>query len=284
MLIDLQTHSTYSDGYLTPIKLVDFLSQNNVAIASLTDHNTVRGQQQFYKACKEKNIKTIPGLEVYVKLNHKRFNILWYNYQDDHRLHKMLRDSQIRRRNNVRRILNRLDFNLDVEKTLDKYTKYIPINHVIDDILEDPDNRKKIKKELDIEEIRIKDIVDNYLRNKDIGILRESYIDIKRILKLKEKIGGVIVLNHPGKHRNQLNDDFVDRLKSLGMEGIEKMSPHHSYGDIMSIQYLARRYDLIETGGSDFHISAGHNYPLQNSWEYFAIEDEQLRGIQKIIE
>lgn len=284
MLIDLQLHSTYSDGYLTPAELVDFLLSNNVSLASLTDHNTIRGQKQFRQACSRNHIRTIPGLEIYTKLNHKRFNVLWYNYRDDPELHKLLRNSQIRRRNNVRRILNRLDFRLDVEKTLDKYTIYIPINHIIDDILEDRGNREKIKKELDIKDIRRKDVADNYLLNKDIGVLRESYIDIKRVLKLREKIGGVLVLNHPGKYGNQLDEDFIGRLKELGVDGIEKMSPHHSYGQIMYIQYLTRRYDLVETGGSDFHVSAGNNYPLQNSWEYFGIDDSQLRRIQEIIE
>jgi hypothetical protein len=253
-------------------------------VASLTDHNTVGGQKQFYQACKEKGIKAIPGLEIYVRLNNKRFNVLWYNYEDDPELHKMLRNSQINRRNNVRRILRKLDFELNVEKTLDKYTKYIPINHIIDDILEVPENKEKIKEELGLEDVRGKDVIDNYLRNKKIGILRESYIDIKRILRLKEKIGGMIVLNHPGKYGNQLNDDFISKLKDLGVEGIEKLSPHHSYGDIMHIQYLARKYDLVETGGSDFHLSAGDNYPLQNAWEYFKIKDDQLRRIQEVIE
>lgn len=284
MLIDLQLHSTYSDGYLTPTQLADFLYRNNVSVVSLTDHNTVRGQPQFQRACKKKGIKTIPGLEVYAKLDHKKFNILWYDYQDDPELHKMLRNSQIRRRNNVRRILNRLDFKLEVEKTLDKYTKYIPINHVIDDILEAPENRKKIRKELGVEEIRRGDVADSYLLNKEIGVLRESYIDIKRILRLREKIGGVIVLNHPGKYGRQLNEEFFDSLKELGVDGVEKLSPHHSYSEIMNIQYLARKFDLIETGGSDFHVSAGNNYPLQNSWEYFKIEDDQLRRVREIIE
>jgi hypothetical protein len=52
----------------------------------------------------------------------------------------------------------------------------------------------------------------------------------------------------------------------------------------MHIQYLARKYDLVETGGSDFHLSAGDNYPLQNAWEYFKIKDDQLRRIQEVIE
>ncbi len=43
MLIDLQLHSTYSDGRLTPTEAAKFAVSNNVKVASLTDHNTVGG-------------------------------------------------------------------------------------------------------------------------------------------------------------------------------------------------------------------------------------------------
>jgi hypothetical protein len=284
MLIDLQLHSTYSDGYLTPTRLADLLSKKGIRVASLTDHNTVRGQYEFWRACQKKGIKTIPGLEIYTKLEYKRFNILWYNFSDHRHLHEMLRHSQIRRRNNIRRILKRLNFDLDIERTLDKYTKYIPINHIIDDILEVESNKKRIQEELDKEDIRLNDVIDNYFRNKEIGILRESCIDIKRVLDLKEKLGGEVILNHPGKYGGaHLKEDFISRLKEMGVDGVEKLSPHHSYSTVMYLQHIARKYDLIETGGSDFHTHAGDNYPVQNSWEYFKIEDEQLRRIKEII-
>lgn len=284
MLIDLQLHSTYSDGYLTPTQLADFLRDTGVEKASLTDHNTVRGQDEFFRACRKREIEVIPGLEVYVKLHHKRFNILWYNFQDHRQLHKMLRNSQIRRRNNIRRILKKLDFKLDIERTLDKYTKYIPINHIIDDILEVKENEERIRKELGKEDPGLNDIIDNYFRNKDIGILRESCIDIERILKLREKIGGNIILNHPGKYGSHLKEDFIRRLAEAGVDGVEKLSPHHSYSTVAYLQHLARKYDLVETGGSDFHRHIGGNFPVQNSWEYFEIHRDNLRGVEKIIE
>ena len=60
--IDLQFHSTYSDGSLTPTKLVNFLAKQKIKVASLTDHNTVAGLDEFFSACKKKEIKTISGI------------------------------------------------------------------------------------------------------------------------------------------------------------------------------------------------------------------------------
>ena len=63
MLIDLQLHSTYSDGYLTPNQLADFLSVNNIKVAALTDHNTIGGLDEFKSAFEKKKNKTISGGE-----------------------------------------------------------------------------------------------------------------------------------------------------------------------------------------------------------------------------
>ena len=99
MLIDLQLHSTYSDGYLTPAELVSFIAKQGVKAAALTDHNTVGGLGEFERACRARGIKPITGMELYVKLDNKKFNLLWFNFDDKNpELHKMLRAAQIRRR------------------------------------------------------------------------------------------------------------------------------------------------------------------------------------------
>ena len=50
----------------------------------------------------------------------------------------------------------------------------------------------------------------------------------------------------------------------------------------MYIQYLAREFDFITTGSSDFHRHEGNNYTIQNSWQYFKIDSKYLRKIGKI--
>jgi predicted metal-dependent phosphoesterase TrpH len=130
MLIDLQLHSTYSDGYLSPTKLVDFIAGEGVKIAALTDHNTVAGQNEFRAACRKKNIIAITGMELYVKLNSRKLNLLWYNFDDvSPELHNLLRESQVRRRSSVRKALEKLSnlkFDLDVNKIMDKLATSIP--------------------------------------------------------------------------------------------------------------------------------------------------------------
>ena len=287
MRIDLQLHSTYSDGYLSPTELAKFLADHHVKVAALTDHNTVRGTYEFRKACEKLKIKAITGIELYVKLGNHKFNVLWYNFDETNpRLHDMLRDSQKRRRNQMRNILKRMitqGFDINVNAIIDKYNHYVPINRVIDDILATPFNVALIKKQLDIKILREEDIISEYFHNKKITpVLRNSLIDIERVLKVRKKIGGQIILCHPAKH-SYIDKSLWSQFKEMGFDGIELMSPHHSYGAIMYIQHLAREHDFIETGGSDFHKYESNGFPLQKSWDYFHINAKYLKGIETII-
>ena len=286
MLIDLQLHSTYSDGYLSPTKLADFIAGQNVKVASLTDHNTVAGQNEFRAACRKKNITAITGLELYVKLNGQKLNLLWYNFDDANpELHNLLRESQVRRRSSVRKALEKLSnlkLNLDVNKIMDKYNHYMPINHIVGDIASEPKNLNKIKKELNLKNPREEEIIRHYFGNKGVARLRENYLNILRIFKLRKKIGGQLILCHPGKHY-KINYEMIAKLKNLGMDGLEVLSPHHSYNAIVHIQQIAKDFNFIETGGSDFHRYESKVFPLKKSWEYFKIDSCLLSGVKKII-
>ena len=286
MLIDLQLHSTYSDGYLTPTELAGFMANQGVKIAALTDHNTVGGLDEFKQACHARGIKPITGLELYIKLGAKKIGLLWFNFDSaDSELHKMLRNSQIRRRNVMRKSLANLiqiGFKIKAEKILDKYTHYTPINRVVDDILSVPANRAKIKRELESKNPREGEIISEYFYNKEIGRLHESCISIERILKLREKIGGQLVLNHPGKH-NHLKKELIEKIKKLGVDGIEVFSPHHSIGSIMCAQFRVHEFDFIATGGSDFHRHERGRGKIKNCYDYFKIDSKYLRGVNKII-
>lgn len=284
MLIDLQIHSTYSDGYLSPTQLVKFLVKNKVKLAALTDHNTVSGVAEFREAGKKMGLKTIIGMELYCSLGNRHFNILWYNFDyKNPELHNLLRETQRRRRGKVRKILEKLKdhgYEVDVGKILDKYNHYLAINKTGGAFYKQ--NKKRINQELGLKFPREEDILKKYFFSKEFGVLKESYINIERVIKLRDKIGGQLVFCHPGKH-NKYAGSLPEKLAKLGIDGIEVLSPHHSIGSVIYAQFLAREYDWIETGGSDFHLFAGNHFTLQHSWQWFKIESKYLRKIAKII-
>jgi hypothetical protein len=272
---------------LTPTEVVDFINAKGIKVAALTDHNTVGGLDEFRSACAAKGIKMIAGLELYVKYKNKRLNFLWYNFDDrSPALHKLLRDTQVRRRKKVREALNKLvarGFKIRVEDILDDFNHYIPINQVVDRFLAVPENSARVKSEMQTEILRESDVISLYFQNKENGYLDNTYVNLERILKLKKEIGGQIIFNHPGKY-NQLKKPLLEILKKMGVDGLEVLSPHHSYGAIMYAQFIARELNFIETGGSDFHRYEGNNFQIQDSWDYFKIDSFLLRRVNEIIE
>jgi 3',5'-nucleoside bisphosphate phosphatase len=285
MLIDLQLHSTYSDGYLPPSEVAKMISRHGVKIAALTDHNTIRGQNEFQSACSKLGIRAIKGLELYATLGRIRFNVLWYNFNDDPELHSLLRETQIRRKNQVRRILSKLagrGLKIDINKTLDRYMHYIPVNHLVDDLWKHPHNRKQIRKDTGLHLPREEHIIKTYFYNPKIAVLRESYLNVERIVKLRKKIGGQLILNHPAKYR-WIKTGVWEKLKKLGFDGIELLSPHHSLGAVMYMQALSKDLGFIESGGSDFHRFESGSHALSHSWQYFKIDSKYLRGVEEII-
>jgi len=286
MLIDLQLHSTYSDGFLSPAEVAEFIAARGVKIAALTDHTTVGGLKEFKLACDKYKIKTVAGLELYVKSNSKKFSLLWFNFDDNNpELHDMLRNIQIRRRGQARRALEKLvsqNFKIEVDKTIDKYNHYVPINRITRDIYDIKHNRNKINKLLGTKNPREEEIIKILFFNKKGPVLRESYIDIKRVISLRKKMGGQLILNHPAKY-SYVKKEFLEKLKKLGVDGVEVLSPHHSLGAVMYLQCMAEKLNFITSGGSDFHLRESNNCPLQNSWDYFKIDSRFLPGVEKII-
>ena len=286
MKIDLQVHSTYSDGYLTPAQLAVFLAGRGVKVASLTDYNTLAGQKEFKAACAKRHIKAILGLELYVKVGGRRLNILWYNYQAESvELQKILLETHLRRHRNVRvklEQLQKLGFHLEVEAILSKHPNYIPVNKVADELFSVPYNQKKIKRELGLKNPREEDLMVEYFFNKQTGKLQDAYISLERIMKLRKKVGGQIIFCHPG-HYNKMRGKIIPKLKQMGLDGLELLSPHHNHETIMYIQYLAEEFNFITTGGSDFHKFELPDKKIKYSWQWFEINSRYLRKIDKII-
>ena len=61
---DLHTHSTSSDGDLSPSELVSAAAEQNVEVIALTDHDTVLGCGEAAEAAKKRGIRFVPGIEI----------------------------------------------------------------------------------------------------------------------------------------------------------------------------------------------------------------------------
>lgn len=287
MLIDLQVHSIYSDGYLKPRELVNFLAKEGVRVASLTDHNTLAGLPEFFQACQTAKIKAIPGVEIYTRFNNRQINVLWYNLPiDNEKVNKLLINSQKHWENRLRQHLHKMVTKKMLvkgsEKIVDQFTNYVPTNRILDALLEIKGNRQLIEKATGEKYFREEDAIGWLFNNKKIGKLKPSCIDLKRIIKLRQELGGQLVFCHPGKSRF-LKTKLVVKLKELGIDGLEVLSPHHSLGTVFYLQDLANRLGMIMTGGSDFHRFEMIDQGLLSAYDYWRADSLDLRDIGEVI-
>ncbi|MCK9439102.1 MAG: PHP domain-containing protein [Patescibacteria group bacterium] len=290
MLIDLQLHSIYSDGYLTPKELVNFVAKNGVKVASLTDHNTFGGLDEFKEACLKHKIKAINGLELYCKYKNKKINILWYNFNENNQeLIKLLEESRRRRVFLVKRALLKLErrgFKID-KNILSEFDNYIPINRLSERVSSNKFNYNKIlktakSKDNSIKILREESVIRELFFHSKDERLNESYLDLERVVKVRKKAGGQLVFCHPGRY-NKYANNITQKLKEAGIDGIEVLSPHHSIGSVMYSQFLAENFDLISTGGSDFHRFEENSDYIRSSADWFVIDSRKLRRIKEII-
>ncbi len=286
MLIDLQLHSKHSDGFFSPKLIAKLLAKHEVKVASLTDHNSIAGQNEFQKACSSYGIKTINGLEIYARHNNYTFNVLWYNYDlESQKLLKLLQRTWSRRRKKMLMVIEAVKKKgliIDEKDYLKKHKNYLPINHLVSYIWKNKKNQKKIKNDLENNNPREEDIISNYFYPKDGLRLKEARVSFSRLNKLRNEIGGQLFLAHPCLHKN-INKNLIIELKKLGLDGVELLSPHHNYSSIVILSSIIKELDLMATGGSDFHLPANEGTGPKYSWQWFKIYSSYLRKINKVI-
>lgn len=200
-----------------------------------------------------------------------------------------MEESKKRRLSIVKKSLLRLEqrgFRVDLNYLLDDFNNYIPINRLLDKVMSNKINNSIVLKALKekmpyAKKFREEEIMSFVFFNKKKDYLRESYIDIERVVGARKIVGGQLVFCHPGKH-NKYANNITQELKNIGIDGIEVLSPHHSIGAVMHAQFLAENLDMIATGGSDFHRFEEVGL-INSSADWFEIDSKKLRRINEII-
>lgn len=80
LTVNMHCHSSFSDGILPVDELVDFLSKNSVQFASLTDHDTVKGQELFHDLCVKRGIGFVSGIEITASSEWGELHLLGYGF------------------------------------------------------------------------------------------------------------------------------------------------------------------------------------------------------------
>ena len=244
MKIDLHTHTTYSDGRNTPKELIDLAKNNNYDIFAITDHDSISGYLKVKDYATNLGINLIPGAEVSTLYNDKDIHILAYFFDiENQEFLEMLSFIQESRKNRAKKIIDKLN-ELGKNITLEEVTELSGKTDLI--------GRPHIARALVNKGYcyNIQEAFYKYLGNDCPAYYPKLSLNPKEVIKIIKNAGGISVVAHPF----QLEDEFVLlELIEMGVQGIEVFYRLHTKDQIQFYGNIADKYNLIKTGGSDYH-------------------------------
>ncbi len=278
-MIDLHVHSTASDGTLTPSEVCDAAIEAGLSAIALTDHDTIDGIPEILEYSKDKNIKIIPGTEIscYYKKTEIHILGLYADYKNPELL-KILSDlKNARLERNLKMI--ELMRNDGIDITMEKLLHGEP-----DSVI----TRAHFARVL-MEEGVCKTNDQAFRRYLGTGckyyIPREK-ITIETAMDILTKYFGIAILAHPLIYKLGYKelDNLLEILKPLGLRGIECYHSSNNSYESMKLREIAKKHNLIISGGSDFHGGNKPDIKLGKGRGGLSIADSVLAEIESVVE
>lgn len=252
--IDLHTHSTASDGMLAPARLVELAVERGLRVLALTDHDTVAGVAEASAAAEAASLRFIPGVELSTHVEAGEVHMLGYFIDP---ANPTLLDALARfreaREGRAEAMVARLSAAgapIRLERVLELAAGgSIGRPHVARALVEAGHAAS------------VGDAFDRWLVRGRPGYVERFKLTPVDAVRLIREVGGVPVLAHP--HSADDLPGLLPELLEAGLAGIECY--YGDYDDYRREEYLrlARRHDLVPTGGTDFHgTGVAHRRPL----------------------
>jgi len=263
--IDLHTHSTCSDGTLTPTALLDLAARNHLAAISLTDHDTVAGVAEAICRGRANGVEVISGIEVSSRQDDFSLHILGYGI--DHEQPEFL--SFLAGLQQARQARN--------QSIVDRFHELgIPLRMAeLEAMAGDQIGRPHFARLLvakgicrDSQEAFVR-----YLRRGSPAFVEHARAPADTVIGQIRNAGGIAVLAHPASTDPSLEKipAIVARLKEYGLAGLEAFYPTHSNKVCRALQKIAADCGLFVCGGSDFHGDNHSSAPLGGSAKSFRV-------------
>jgi predicted metal-dependent phosphoesterase TrpH len=273
--VDLHTHTVASDGTYRPSELVAEAARRGVRVLAVTDHDSTDGLAEAIETARAHPPLTIvPGIEINCDVEGAEIHVLGYGmdyeaswFQD------FCRAQREERRARVHRTAERLaamGLPIDVER-------------VFALVQEGSAGRPHIARVM-VERGYVKTVreaFDRYLAAGKPAHVPRRKLTPEDAVRLLRRAGGAPVFAHPGLAGR---DELIPSMVEAGLMGIECYYSEHSPAQRGTYLDLCRRYDLVATGGSDFHgpqvraATLGHPTVPLATWDALQAKVAQARA------
>lgn len=247
--IDLHTHTTASDGGLTPTQLVQRAAQVGISTLAITDHDSTDALPEAQPVADSLGIRLIPGVEFGTNWMNAEVHMLGYFFDPANpeivRTLASLREGRIGRAQRMVELLNGLGLEDVTWERVQEIAAGGSVGrpHVAQALIERGHATS------------IDDAFDKYLGRGKPAYVERTQLTPADCVSLVHRAGGVVSLAHPTWVKNV--EELLPSLVEAGLDGIETYYGLYNQDTITWLLGLATRYNLVPTGGTDYHGREG---------------------------
>lgn len=279
--IDLHTHTSKSDGSYTPAELVDYAVEKNLAAVAITDHDSIEGLDEAVAhaaSLRERglpSVEVVPGIEFSTKYENQDVHIVGLYISYTKKVFKNALcgfvDSRVNRNIKMCENLQGAGIDITYEKLQDMYPEAVITRaHYASYLLENGYVKNR------------QDAFAKYLGDHTKYFVPREKVTPSQAVELILKADGIPVLAHPPLYHmgNDRLETLVSFLKADGLMGIEVFYSTYSNQDMRDMRRLADKYDLLVSGGSDFHGANKPGLDLGRGYGKLYIPEDVLFSIK----
>ncbi len=274
--VDLHVHSNKSDGSFSPEELVSYAIEKGLSAFALSDHDTTEGIEAAVQAAKGTGIEVIPAIEFSTEYEGKDIHILGlYIDYSGKEFKKYLKDFQDSRDLRNRKMCEKLTEH-GVPVTYEEMREYFPGS-----VLTRAHYAKYMWEKGFVKSMS--EAFDRYIGDHAPCFLPREKVTPMQAVELILRAGGVPILAHPVLYHlsDERLDKLVAQLKGVGLAGIEAIYSTYTSSEGRQMRALADKYDLLISGGSDFHGTTKPSLDLGCGYGKLCIPYDILENIKE---
>lgn len=249
-MVDLHTHSYYSDGSCSPAQLLSMAEAAGLSALALCDHNTVAGLPEFIEAGKDSPVEAVPGVELSTEYQGTELHILGLFLQPAHfeAVNALMEDFCSRKERSNRALaqaLRQAGLDIDYDAVRAGANGFVNRAHFAAEL-----TRKGYT-------ASPQEAFQKYLSPKRGLYTPPQRLDAYDAIAFIKSLGAVAVLAHPFLNLDgQRLRAFLPEALERGLDGMEVLYPKYDAGTTAMAEQLAKEFGLLPSGGSDFHGQA----------------------------
>lgn len=260
--IDLHTHSTFSDGTCTPSEILAIAAENGLSGVALTDHDTTDGIPEFLESSRKyPELQAVPGVELSTRYGARELHIVglfidhtspvMQEYLTQERLRRLKRNRDMKVK------LALLGYPLNDDEPAFAAAGGMSAN------LGRPHFAQALMEKFGFPDLRT--VFDKLLGNNKPGYIPRETVSPREAITAIHAAGGLAVWAHP-IYRDRNERAYVRRvsrkLSALGLDAIEGYYSLFGPPETQLVTEVAAQFDLLLSGGSDFHGARSPNISL----------------------